>query len=545
MVNETPLKVHLLPEDIREKRLVTDILVIGGGLAGFFAAIKASEKNQEVTLIDKGYAGSSGGSPFAHCSAYFNPDWGDQYDEWLDKLTVNGEYINNRDWLEITLKQSYARYQDLISWGMEFKKDKKGREIREARRGNPFKTHLYQQLYVGSILRREAEKRGVRIIDRVMATELIKQDGKIVGAVGLHLFSNKIYVILAKATVMCAGAGAFRPTGYPVAELTSDADAMAYRVGAEISGKEFLDVHTTFADTPMHGDFLNDHPVTLKVLNAKGEEVKTRPGPNMSMDFEAHAGRAPTYIITPEGKFRMVGGASSGLAAHKAEGIWPADTTCATGIPGLYAAGDCLSTYQNGALYSTAGTSTVGSAVTGTIAGVSAAEYASRIGNFSQPNEGISSLKKSSIAPLLRKGGYSPAWVAQLLQNIMIPYYMMYIKRGDRMQAGLTLVEFYRDHLVPQLYAGSPHELRLAHETKNMVLNAEMRLRASLFRTESRGTHYREDYPRREDPKWLAWVILKEEDGVMKTFKRPIPKKWWPDLKKSYPELYPLRFPGE
>lgn len=93
--------------------------------------------------------------------------------------------------------------------------------------------------------------------------------------------------------------------------------------------------------------------------------------------------------------------------------------------------------------------------------------------------------------------------------------------------------------------AKDAHDLRLAHEVRNMALHAEIVLRASLFRTESRGTHYREDYPRRDDPNWLAWTILKEEDGEMKLFKQPIPKEWWPDLSKSYEERYPVRFPGE
>ena len=113
----------------------------------------------------------------------------------------------------------------------------------------------------------------------------------------------------------------------------------------------------------------------------------------------------------------------------------------------------------------------------------------------------------------------------------------------DRMQAALTLIEFMRDHLVPKLTAKDIHELRLAHETKNMVLNAEMRLRAGIFRTESRGCHYREDYTRRDDPDWLAWVLLKEEEGCMKAFKVPVPKEWWPDLTIPYEERYVPKFP--
>jgi succinate dehydrogenase/fumarate reductase flavoprotein subunit len=78
-----------------------------------------------------------------------------------------------------------------------------------------------------------------------------------------------------------------------------------------------------------------------------------------------------------------------------------------------------------------------------------------------------------------------------------------------------------------------------------MVLNAEMILRASLFRTESRGQHYREDYPRRDDPEWLVWVKLEENEDGMKLSKVPIPKEWWPDLGEPYNERYPKRFPGE
>jgi succinate dehydrogenase/fumarate reductase flavoprotein subunit len=120
---------------------------------------------------------------------------------------------------------------------------------------------------------------------------------------------------------------------------------------------------------------------------------------------------------------------------------------------------------------------------------------------------------------------------------------MLYIKHKDRLQAALTLIEFMRDHLVPKLRAKDAHELRLAVETENMVLNAEMKLRASLFREESRGTHYREDIPRRVDPDWLVWVTIKEEEGKMTCSKKAIPKEWWPDLSKPYHEIYVNRIP--
>jgi succinate dehydrogenase/fumarate reductase flavoprotein subunit len=67
------------------------------------------------------------------------------------------------------------------------------------------------------------------------------------------------------------------------------------------------------------------------------------------------------------------------------------------------------------------------------------------------------------------------------------------------------------------------HELRQCHETANMVLNAEMKLRAALLRTESRGSHYREDYPERNDKDWLCWIkIRRAADGSMELVKHAI-----------------------
>jgi succinate dehydrogenase/fumarate reductase flavoprotein subunit len=127
----------------------------------------------------------------------------------------------------------------------------------------------------------------------------------------------------------------------------------------------------------------------------------------------------------------------------------------------------------------------------------------------------------------------------------MLPYFILNIKHADRLTPTLALIEFMNNHIVQQIKANNAHEWRMAQETKNVVLIAEMMLRASLFRTESRGTHFREDYPRRDDPNWLAWVKIRKEDGMLTLCKEAIPKKWWPDLTKPYEELYPNAFPLE
>jgi succinate dehydrogenase/fumarate reductase flavoprotein subunit len=249
--------------------------------------------------------------------------------------------------------------------------------------------------------------------------------------------------------------------------------------------------------------------------------------------------------LSHRGKIRCVGGANAGYSPPQTAGVWVINTKGATSLPGLYAAGDCGGTRVNGSYYPNPGLGTCPAAVTGRRAGAGAAEYALQAKKPIIDEEELARLKKIVYAPMERRGGFSPRWVTQLLQNTMMPYFISFIKHGQRLQAALTIVEFLRDSLVPKLNAKDSHELRLAHETKNMVLNAEMVLRASLFRTESRGVHYREDYPRRDDPAWLAWTKIKEEQGGMKVLKEPVPKEWWPDLSKPYEERYPMRFPGE
>ena len=158
----------------------------------------------------------------------------------------------------------------------------------------------------------------------------------------------------------------------------------------------------------------------------------------------------------------------------------------------------------------------------------------------------IATLQAAMFAPRERESGFSPAWVTQVLQNTMFPYYVLFVKEQSRLEAALSTITFLREHIVPQLTAQDAHELKLAHETANMLLNAEMKLRASLFRTESRGTHYREDYPARNDDEWLAWVLLQMDvDGQMAVTKEAIPDEWKPDLSIPYEERYVNRFPGE
>jgi succinate dehydrogenase/fumarate reductase flavoprotein subunit len=386
-----------------------------------------------------------------------------------------------------------------------------------------------------------------------MLAELLTDGGRVVGGVGIPTDSEGLVVFRTKAVVLAAGAGGFRPTRWPINNLTSDADCMAYRAGAEITGKEYVDPHSSRADwavSPFFGRLEGQEkggPPRGRAVDAEGNSPVAAGGLYLDLDFAAHQGRAPIYFEGEDGaRYPIVGGAASGMSTHKAEGIWPADTDCSCNLPGLYAAGDSLGTMQSGATYGAIGQSVLGCSVTGARAGAAAAAY-TRHSPQAKPAEGeIERVSDSLVSPLRRNGGFGPRWVTQMLQNTMIPYYVMYVKHEDRLRAALTNVEFFRDHLAPLLYASDHHELRLVHETRNMILSAEMRLRASLFRTETRGCHYREDYPLRNDQEWLAWVLLnKGAGGEMQVSKRAIPADWHPDSSMPYEERYPRRVPGD
>lgn len=89
------------------------------------------------------------------------------------------------------------------------------------------------------------------------------------------------------------------------------------------------------------------------------------------------------------------------------------------------------------------------------------------------------------------------------------------------LKAALVYIEELRDHHMPMLRAADMHELRLAHETANMILAAEMKLKASLMRKESRCSHYRLDYPNVDDKNWQAWInIYKDDEGSMQLEKQ-------------------------
>lgn len=262
---------------ILDEEYETDVLVIGSGMAGLFASVKAHDAGARVMMVSKGRLGSSGQTPFAKGIFAFDKDKEKMsIDDFVNSVSKSALGTNNRQLAE----HSLDRVKELKQWGF-------------------FDSALYNMSF-----NKPMKDRDIPLIERVMITNLIKENEKIVGAAGFSVDENKIIVFKAKSVILCTGAGGFKPNGFLIGDLTHDGTIMAYEIGAKVK-------------RPPHDE-------------------KEGVGPGM-----------------PNGS--AVGGSSAGLAIHKSEGIVPINDKCESTVKGLFAVGDALGSYMSGGIYTQIG----------------------------------------------------------------------------------------------------------------------------------------------------------------------------------------------
>lgn len=548
-----PNKPTIDSNSFTEETLETDVLVIGSGIAGLFAAVKAHDAGAKVLMVSKGRLGSSGLTPFGKgVFSYNKKNPKMQPDEYLAKIAESSIGTNNPVFTRQLLEHSADRVAELKEWG------------------------FFDSPLCNLSFSKPMNARNIPLVERVMMTHLHKENGRVVGASGFSLNENKIINFSAKTVILCTGSGGFKPNGFPMCDLTHDGTIMAYNIGAQITGKEWNDGHPASAKNSgssydnwhgqveekpstttedIHHDlgvdlnyqvYMKGGPVSMgppnKDMESSGSEMA---GPYVPEAFRRNNSGPPQHPPEesswrslfsggerPQGPPNMqgesVGGSTAGMAIHKSEGLVPIDETGLSSIPGLWAAGDALGSYMSGGIYTQIGSSMAGSSVQGAIAGEAAAQASKNIDRIEIPKNKLAQTRTDILAPLKRETGYSPAWVTQTLQGVMIPNFVLYIKKERMMNAALAYVEELKDHHGPMLMASDRHHLRLAHETMNMLITAEMKLKASMMRTESRCSHYRLDYPDIDNENWQAWINLyKDEKGEMQFEKQPFDK--WPN----------------
>ncbi len=564
-----------------------DVLVIGGGFAAISAAIAAKEAGSDVVLIDKGRPGYSGLSPWPSSHRWFDAEMGDDEQAFKDCIQLGSEFTGNADWYQVWIDKSKEAYEDLAEWGLMDRYDRCA--------DTEYWDSLDYQGYRDANLSNDRHRRvcelltekGITFADYTMITDVVVEDNKVQGAIGFHVPSGTIITITAKSVIMAMGGGCYKPSGYPVGDNTFDGEYIAYNLGLPIVGKEYDDFHQSVSYAPgcsfvtnswdyLENIWLCGGDITADTVKSYAKSKATAmvfgrydvvdgiaANDGTSIDDQANgtvtrrggtAGDNPDDIrtgkmVSPKAKGDIYG-AAVGMCAHFSSGVWCGfdDLEGATGIDGLWVAGDGMngcgvtgSTYPVGV-----GFTSNFATIQGKIAGEAAATFASTADAVSISADRIAEATEEIEAPLNVEAGYSPDWARDELQAIIAPYWVLIAKNDATLNAALVQVEYMRDNVVPKLMASNSHQQRLALEMKHKVLSAEMKLRAQLARTESRGLHYRTDYPYRDDDNFLCYITTtKGEDGSMQVEKLALPESWVGDTTEDYASRYQNRFPGE
>ena len=259
----------------RENEFSTDVLIIGGGIAGCHAAINAAKKGVKVTVVEKGatvHSGCSGAGVDHWGAAYGNPCCTSDLETAAESSANRRAYVNGMI-SYIIMRESWDALLDVEKMGMKFRDEDDefaGAPFRDEKTKIMFaydytsrtNVRVRQGAHVKPILYREMLRLGIKIFDRVMATALLTEDGKpgsrVIGAMGVNVRTGEFYVFSAKSTVISSaqysGIWVFNTELAGSAVHLDDPNnvgegaAMAWRAGAELSMMER-------SKGPVHGSF--------------------------------------------------------------------------------------------------------------------------------------------------------------------------------------------------------------------------------------------------------------------------------------------------
>lgn len=537
-----------------------DVLVIGGGLAGCLAALKAREDAKSVIIVDKAKVSRSGASSFGTGGVLF-PTPEDNFQIWAEELVQRGEYLADQDWVEVLLKEQYDRIKELEAWGVRFEKDEKGQIFRMIGRAN-YHTRMAvfsDKQYLMEKLRQRILQKGISLVERTMVTELLTSDGmhpttgRVVGALGFNIRDSRPVIFKAKATVIATGG-----TGHQ--NLYGDGIAMAYRAGVEITGMEFAS---------LWGNWIWDRKYSLAGMNlfqnagliytnSQGKrfmaeyfpELKERARTQdigMAIGKEGIEGRGPILAdmthfsddtitrfrrtipltmlaLDKEGidlqKRKLIFDVQTGILHLHGSGI-RTNIYCETNLSGLFACGQAGG-YPAHGTYSVGGVNLALCCVSGHRAGQFASLYARNSSNVSQNGGQIEFHKKELFEPLNRKSGLYPATMLENILAVLCAAKNSFFRHEKRMEKILTQISQWKESL-KSLSARDTHELVKTHEMNNFLDCMNLLFYAALLRKESRGLHVREDYPFRDDSNWLKWIIVWKGEKGMTARMQPVP----------------------
>jgi succinate dehydrogenase/fumarate reductase flavoprotein subunit len=537
----------------------TDVLVVGAGAGGLVAALSAkrnSPPGTRVTLVDSWLIGRTGHTAFSNAwKIVVLP--GDDLDGILHEIVAGNDGIADQELVRRSLMASYDRLKDFEAMGMHFGRDEQGHYKRRPTRGLDLARVMYPEgggLDFAWKLRRALEADGVQLIDRLFITGLMKGDSdRIVGAVGLNSRTGEVNVIKARATIVATNAITFR-AGF-VRDITGTGTLLAYRAGATLRNAEFSYVRPGTPKFYFEG-------ITFAIqegarwVNANGEAFMDSYEPEWgdeadvpriarAMAIENRKGHTPLYLdmspipehmrdnfiqskvrwmdyffrkLGDEAKTDMFGKTPYYALNQMTKMGIRTGADCRSDVPGLLSAGLA----QAGCANHFAGFH-IGLCVgNGWIAGKSAIEDLERLPQPSLDAAEIRALYAETQAPLQASAAAESDRILRDLQAVMFAYDTGILKRADRLDAALDRVTGLAEDF-KNIAAPHTHELVRLKETEAMLLAAHFILGASLYRTESRLSHFREDHDLRDDDNWLCWVDVTDSGNGPSFSKTPVP----------------------
>lgn len=532
----------------------SDVLIVGGGVAGCAAAVSAKETGANVIVVEKHNIYSSGdaGTGEDHFLAVLGTaDWDTAEEFYRSYLNGNRDFPGESKELirrfAYELPEVTKRYEKM---GMKFKDQNTQQYYRVEAFGEG---HPYTVQFDGSNFKRviasDVVNHKIPVLNRVMITNIFVKDNEIIGATGISSKDGSFHIFHTRSLVMSTGEGCriYRSTsGHPYDSWhspynTGDGIAMAFKAGAEIANIEFLALNMCAKgySTPGTHAFFG---MGCYLINSKGERFMTRYHPlgerseraylTWGIYSEMRAGRGPCYVdarhLSKEDQERLV----ETLVVDKGpfgdylrqKGIdlskEPMEVSisefhaqcgmrigeeCETTVNGIFAAGE-----------GTGSTAVSRAGVEGYRAGRNAANYSLKLNkDHHLPSEMIAQEKDRVYAPLHNDEGLRYLEFEKKIRDIMSDH-VGFERTEASMKNAMTMLEELAP-LIDQLRAENFHDLMRALESQNVYTVAKLVTNASLERKETRwGGNLispRGDYPE-PDPAWgNKIVVLKKGAG--------------------------------
>lgn len=543
--------------------LETDVLVIGGGFSGTWAAIKAREHVRNVLMVDKGPRDWGGlGSMSGGDMIVKQPEF--EASDLVDELTYYYDGLCEQDVLEEILNLSYDRFMDLERMGHRFHREDGELQSVPQRGLEKMRYYFYHPYGKGGahtteVLNRRLQELEVKRLGRVEITRLIRNGDRVAGAAGFHGQSGTPVLIRAGAVILAAHSGGWKGS-YLLNTCAGEGSLLAYEAGATLRNMEFIEnwnVPRLFAWEGQTGLL----PHGARFLNGKGEDFMRRYSPRLGakadphynvrgMAYEVMAGRGPIWfdtstlseegvrVMTPTGGWMKLNDTklkALGIDFFHQTTEWmsqvltcfggvKADRNGFTGVPGLYVAGRARSVTPG--VYM-GGWDSCLTATTGWIAG----EHAGRCAAETPPESLDEARVREELGrdtAALGRPGVAPKEIVREMQRLMAPIDVCILKTREGLTRSLGRLESFRDDILPQAEAADPHYLVKLTEARGMTLITEAFLRASLLRKESRAGHFRADYPGRDETRGPAWIDITKGRSGMETAFDAVPLDRYP-----------------